>query len=87
MTTNHLLDPVVQALKNRITDEDFDFDEAAQAVVDALRLRQQWTYRSLTVDMGWQEYESREQAVQETASMMPEPLLIYRVASDWAVDE
>lgn len=82
-----ILDPIVQTLKSRIADEDFDFVEAAQAVMDSLRLRQQWTFRTLTGENGWQEYDSREQVANETAGMSPSPVLIYRVASDWRVDE
>lgn len=82
-----ILDPIVNALTSRVNDEDFDFLEAAQAVVDALRLREQWTFRTHTGETGWQEYDSREQVAGETAAMSPSPVLIYRVASDWMVDE
>lgn len=80
--SDFIIDTVVETLQNRITDEDFDFAEAAHAVADALRLRQQWSYRGNGA-MGWQEYDSKEQAAQEVSGIFPIPVVISRVVGDW----
>lgn len=83
----NLSESIVEVLRRRISDEDFDFAEAAQAITDSLCLREQWTYRHSNGSGIGYDYESREQLMSEIASLgVNDPIVIYRFASDWKVE-
>lgn len=80
--SNPAIDAIVETLSNRISDESFDFAEAAQAIMDALHLRQEWSYREANGAVGF-DYNDREQAVSEIEGLGLNATVVYRVASDW----
>lgn len=85
MSHTQVTNAIVEVLSRRIT-EDVDLGEAAQAIIDALRLREEWTWRNLSGENGTV-VRTREDVVQDVAGMSPTPSIIHRLVTDWDVDE
>lgn len=86
LSSNPMQDIVVGVLRNRISDESMNFEEAAQEIIRSLRLRQEWTWRMENGDNGLI-VESRQEAETQSLEVDPTPVILHRLVTDWDTDE
>jgi hypothetical protein len=79
-------DAIVEVLSRRITEGTVDLAEAAQAIIDAIRLREEWTWRKPNGESGniVLTEEEADQIIQSTA---PASVILHRLVTDWVVVE
>jgi hypothetical protein len=77
---------IVDVLSRRITDESVDLSEAAQAIIDAICLREEWTWRKPNGENGTivLTEEEVDEVIQNTA---PTSVILHRLVTDWGVVE
>ena len=83
--SNPMQDAIIEVLSRRITDEGVDLAEAAQAVIDGLRLRQEWTWRLENGESGLT-MQSRAVVEKEIEGLSPAPGILHRLVTDWTPD-
>lgn len=86
MSQSKARDAIVEVLSRRITDEDVDLGEAALAVIDALRLREEWTWQTVNGERGY-EQASRDAVVAATSGIASAPAILFRMVTDWSVED
>jgi hypothetical protein len=77
---------IVGVLSRRITDESVDLSEAAQAIIDAICLRDEWTWRKPNGESGTTVL-TEEEASEAIQSTSPASVILHRLVTDWGVVE
>lgn len=81
---SHPTDAIVEVLSRRISDESVDLTETAQAIIDALRLREEWTWRKINGESGTV-VRTRGDVEEAIAGINPTPDVVHRLVTDWDV--
>ena len=76
---------IVAVLKERITTKSFNFNEAAEAIIDGMRLREEWTWRNPNGESGTL-LESREDVKVAVEGITPAPVVVHRLVTDWDIE-
>lgn len=61
-------------------------EETAKSIIDALRLREEWSWRLANGDSGLM-LDSRSQVDQEIKDFVPAPVVINRLVTDWHLND
>ena len=77
---------IAEVLSKHITGKGVDKKKVAQEVIDAICLREEWTWRKPNGESGTTVLTQKE-AVEATQNTAPASVILHRLVTDWGVVE